>query len=84
MAAHKNRGVRRNRRIQRIDVASEIFHDGAAQQVNVRATSELDGACRIGGLGLRSHAYRGANQRCNRNYLADCHVVPVVGIRERV
>jgi hypothetical protein len=80
LADHLKRDERRNRRIKRIVVASEIFHDGAAEQVNARATYEGDAAsaCRLslGGFGLRSHANRGANYRCNRNYSTNCHVVP--------
>ena len=81
LADHLKRGVRRNRRIQRIDVASEI-HDGAANQLSVRATYERDAASAcglsLGGLGLRSHANCGANHRCNRNCSSDCHVAPFV------
>jgi hypothetical protein len=77
-AGHRKRGERQNRRIQSIDVASEILHDDAAERRPVRATYELDGVCGLplGGLGLRSHANRGANHCCNRNYSTDCHVVP--------
>src|SRR4030095_13692937 len=79
LADHLKRGVRRNRRAQRIDVASEI-HDGAANQLIVCATYKRDvaSACglSLGGLGLRSHANCGANHRCNHNYSSDCHVVP--------
>jgi hypothetical protein len=54
-------------------------HDGAAQRHPIRTTFELDGAGRnfpLGGLSLRSHAYSGADHRCNRNYSSDSHVVP--------
>ena len=80
LADHLKRGVRRNRRTQRIDVASEISHDGAAEQLNVCATYERNAASAcgllLGGLGLRSHTNRGANHRSNRNCSTDCHVVP--------
>src|SRR5262245_1310186 len=62
-------------------VAGGIFHDRAAEQGTVGATSERDGACgfALGGFGLRSHTNRGANHHCSRNYSGDCHVVPLVG-----
>jgi len=77
-AEHCNRGVPRNRRTQHIDVGCGA-HDGAAQRHPVRTTLELNGAGRdfpLGGLGLRSHARRGADHRCDRNYSKHCHVVP--------
>jgi len=79
-AEHRNRGVPRDRRTQHIDVRCGA-HDDAAQRHPIRTTFELDGAGRnfpLGGLSLRSHAYSGADHRCNRNYSSDSHVVPVV------
>jgi hypothetical protein len=79
-ADHLKRDERRNslRRNERIKVAGDISHDGAAEQHQVGATYERDGSCGfpLGGLGLRSHANRGVNHCCNRNYSTDCHVVP--------
>jgi hypothetical protein len=78
-ADHLKRDEGRNlpRRNERIEVAGDIFHDGTAEHQQVRATYERHGSCRfpLGGLGLRSHANRGANHRCNRNYSTYCHVV---------
>ena len=65
---HRDRGVPRNRGTQHIDVWCRA-HDSAAQRHPVRATVEPDGArweFPLGGLGLRSHAYRGADHRCDR------------------
>src|SRR5262245_25940661 len=82
LAEHRDRGVPRNRRTQHIDVGCRT-HDGAAQRHPVRTPLELEGAGRafpLGGFGLRTHADRGANHRCNRNYSCDCHVLsPLVG-----
>ena len=69
LAAHKNRGVQGNLNPgEHIGVGAGA-HDRAAERLQVRAASELDRACGfpLGGLGLRSHANRGAKHRCNRN-----------------
>jgi hypothetical protein len=78
LAEHRNRGVPRNRRTQHIDVGRGS-HDGAAQRHPIRTTLELDGAGRdfpLCRLSLHSHAHRGADRRCDRNYSSNCHVVP--------
>jgi len=82
LAEHRDGGVPRNRRTQHIDVWCGA-HDGAAQRHPVRTPLKLERAGRafpLGGLGLRSHANRGANHRCHRNCSSDCHVVPLVGL----